>query len=121
MILEILAHIPFVDVIISTVKKVILTIIIAIALFIGYPYYMTSTTDVTVVKTERVIQKNDNYYLIFTDKGVFRNEDSYRLMKFNSSDIYGELTEGKKVTLYHYGFRVHLFNWYPNIRKYKAL
>lgn len=35
--------------------------------------------------------------------------------KFNSSDIYGTLKEGKKYKIIVVGYRVPFFSWYENI------
>ena len=54
-------------------------------------------------------------YLIYTDAGVFRNDDAGWFMKYNSSDVYGNLDEGKHYRLKVYGWRIPIFSMYPNI------
>jgi hypothetical protein len=54
-------------------------------------------------------------YLIFTDKGVYKDTDSFWFFKFNSSDVYGELQRGHYYTCKTYGFRVRFTSSYPNI------
>lgn len=78
---------------------------------------------VTVKKTEQVTKVTGNgedisvrsYYLVFTDKGVFRIEDQLFFGKFNSSDLYGELELGKTYQITTTGFRNGFFSMYPNI------
>ncbi len=54
-------------------------------------------------------------YLIYTDHGVFRNDDAGWHMKFNSSDVYGSLDIGKSYRLKVYGWRIPILSMYPNI------
>lgn len=75
--------------------------------------------EVTVNHKARVDypSKYSSMYLIYTDKGVFRNTDASLFLKFNSSDIYGELTVGNTYKLGVYGKRSRIFTTYPNIYK----
>lgn len=76
---------------------------------------------VTVKKTERVTKVTGSgedisvpsYYLVFTDKGVFRIEDQLFFGKFNSSDLYGELEPDKTYRITTTGFRNGFFSMYP--------
>ena len=91
-----------------------LLLITATSLFLGFitqPYWSQATQEVVVNKTERV----EGVYLIYTDKGVFRNEDSWHYFKFDSSDLYSDLKEGESYTCKSYGFRVSFFSMYPNV------
>ena len=78
---------------------------------VGY----TTKEDITIVptKTERVESK----YLIFSDKGVFKNVDDIRFFKFNSSDVYAKLSNsiGKPVHVTVTGFRIPILSVYKNI------
>ena len=113
--------IPIIGSIISVTKSILLIITLSIIAYLTFPYYMTKSTVVHINKTERIVKGDESYYLIFTDQGVFKNEDDWRLFKFNSSDYYAQLNQDKKVILYHYGFRINLLSWYPNIRKYQIV
>jgi Protein of unknown function (DUF1523) len=91
-----------------------------IALIIAAPLYHYGTDrDVTftVNKTERVMSKdgNSSKYLIFTDKGVFENTDTFWYWKFNSSDIYGDMRNGNTYTAHVYGWRIQFLSMYPNV------
>ena len=84
----------------------------------AFPYYTSSdVVGARVSKTERVTTSSESYYLIFTDKGVFKNVDDIRILKFGSSDLYGKIKEGQLYSFSTYGFRVPLLSWYPNIAK----
>jgi len=54
-------------------------------------------------------------YLIYTNRGVFRNDDARWFLKFDSSDFYGNLEKGKSYDLKVYGWRIPIFSMYPNI------
>ena len=66
-------------------------------------------------QTDKATGKVKSTYLIFTDHGVFRNDDAGWFAKFNSSDFYGNLDTGKQYNLKVYGWRMSLFTMYPNI------
>jgi hypothetical protein len=65
----------------------------------------------TIVKTYGHHQK----YLVFTSAGVFENTDTWSYLKFDSSDLQGELMQGGTFDISYYGFRVPFFSKYPNI------
>ena len=79
------------------------------------------TVTVTVTDKERIVQNNDSRYLIYTtmeDTGetlVLENTDNLLRLKFNSSDLYAELEEGKTYDVTVVGIRVGIFSWYENI------
>ena len=66
-------------------------------------------------KTEKVVST----YLIYTDHGVFRNDDAGWFVKFDSSDFYGNLDVGKQYDLKVYGWRISMLSMYPNIVRMK--
>ena len=85
------------------------------------PHFNRDTIKVTVKKSERVTtgsgENISNKYLIFTDKGVFENTDSFVEFKFNSSDLYSEIEEGKSYNFKVYGWRIPFFSMYKNVVK----
>lgn len=54
-------------------------------------------------------------YIIYTDKGTFKDTDALFFFKFNSSDVYGQLDRGKRYACKVYGWRNHWTSSYPNI------
>ena len=54
-------------------------------------------------------------YMIYTDVGVFKNEDNYLFFKWNSSDIYGNIEIGKCYIFKTRFWRNNFFSLYPNI------
>ena len=99
------------------------TIVIAIALLIAFPLrglvllYATKT-DVTgyhIIKTERVVDGGESKYLIFAQEETLKNVDNWWALKFNSSDVYGQINAGQTCSFTVTGIRFALFSWYRNI------
>jgi len=98
------------------------SIIIAIALLIALPirgwmFYATKThvTGYHVIKTERVVDGGESKYLIFAQEETLKNVDTWWGLKFNSSDIYGQINAGQTCDFTVTGFRLAFFSWYRNI------
>ena len=84
------------------------------------------TIEVTV--TEKTVKNynESSKYLIFTetDNGavkVFEITDSILNLRFNSSDLYGEIKEDTKYKIYYKGFRTPIISAYPNIYKVEEI
>ena len=100
-----------------------------VVIFIGlmftnmpYQWLTARTLDAVLIKdkqisteTEKDTKKVVSTYLIYTDHGVFRNDDAGWHLKYNSSDFYGNLDVGKTYRLKVYGWRIPIFSMYPNI------
>ncbi len=72
--------------------------------------------EITVEEKERVCSSdNECKYLIFTNKGVFENTDSYLQFKFDSSDVYGALKPESTYKVKINGLRVPFLSMYKNI------
>ena len=56
-----------------------------------------------------------SYYLVYTDKEVFKIEDSLIFGQFHSSDVYGMLTEGETYKFKVFGLRIPFLSTYRNI------
>jgi Protein of unknown function (DUF1523). len=106
-------------------RNIALISIIAVLVFIigtgmAYAYATRSTITATVtdkgIKTESYNQNYvDSNYMIYTDNGTFEDTDSIWYMKFNSSDVYGNIEVGNTYTFQVYGWRIPLFSCYQNI------
>lgn len=103
---------------------------LALMIFTNLPYqWLTQRTlDTVLIKDKQVSTESDkrtgevkSTYLIYTDHGVFRNDDAFWFMKFNSSDFYGALDAGKYYRLKIYGWRIPIFTMYPNIVRMKEV
>lgn len=82
----------------------------------------TEVAGVTVTGKERVTTNSANSqmtskYLVFTDLEVFENTDSWLALKFNSSDVYGQMINGRVCDFTVTGFRVPFLSMYRNIVK----
>ena len=99
--------------------ELIVSLVIIIVLSLSKGFYTYGTSDeavVTIEKSEMVLSKDKGKYLIFTKKsGVFENTDSWFRLKFDSSDMYNLLKEGKTYKIKYYGWRIGFFSMYPNI------
>lgn len=96
---------------------------LVVMFIIGFAIFEHSNTKtVTFTVQDKAIKTNCNNngncssdYLIYTNKGVYKDTDSFWFLKFRSSDLYGNLHRGKTYTCKVYGFRVGLTSTYPNI------
>ncbi|MCD6435786.1 MAG: DUF1523 family protein [Clostridiales bacterium] len=98
----------------------IASILLSPFIFKAFIAYGTIDELTAMVKgKERVISRmgQESYYLIFTDKEVLMNADSWFWLKFNSSDIYGNLKIGKTYKFKVYGWRIRILSAYRNILK----
>ena len=92
---------------------------------IGTVLYNSNDHEVTLVVTDKErIHSNSkkDYYLIYgtDDTGettVLKISDLLIKGKFNSSDLYQQLEEGKTYTVSVSGHRIRIFSEYPNINK----
>lgn len=85
---------------------------------IAYPVIQYTTQDYvtfTVDKAERVSDRTSSRYLVFTENETFENTDSIAFFKFNSSDIYGQINEGKIYKAKVAGVRIPFLSKYRNI------
>ncbi len=72
----------------------------------------------TVTRSERVCSGGEQVscrYLVYTDVGTFENTDTMWFLKFNSSDLYGQIRDGEAYRFQVTGFRVPFMSWYQNI------
>lgn len=87
-----------------------------------YQWLTQRTIDDVLIKDKQISTESNkadgkvvSTYLIYTDQGVFRNDDAGWFVKFNSSDVYGNLDKGKHYRMKVYGWRIPIFSMYPNI------
>jgi hypothetical protein len=102
---------------------------LAAGAFIGAPgWYYYGTVQEQEVKINSITTKYKGWddktfqgiyeYRIVTNKGAFKNEDTYTHLKFDSSDLQERLQQGQTYKIKSYGYRFSLpfsFEMYPNI------
>ena len=100
---------------------IVVLVLVGLA-FVGLIVYRSTATEVTftVEDKERVCDRGTDgrqncRYLIFTDKGTYQVTDSWAYLRFNSSDVYGRLKEGKTYEAEVVGWRLPFFSRYKNI------
>lgn len=78
--------------------------------------------EVIVTVVDKGIKNHDrkSQYLIYCIDGnqetqVYQITDSILKMRFDSSDVYPNIIEGKTYKFTVCGKRVHMLSWYPNI------
>jgi hypothetical protein len=77
---------------------------------------------VKVTDKERIYQNDSSKYLIFADDEngetvVFENTDCIARLKWNSSNIQGQLKEGTTYNVTVVGYRIPFLSMYQNIIK----
>lgn len=86
-------------------------------------YYQTAapeTVRATVTDKERLVESDGDggttsKYVVFTDKEVFQNTDTWIRGKWRSSDVQGQLHQGCTYDFNVYGFRSGPMSFYRNI------
>lgn len=92
-------------------------------------YTITITDKDRITETSKDSDGNNetsSKYLVFADDEngnslVFENTDCFIRLKFNSSNIQGQLKEGHTYRITVIGYRVPLLSWYQNIIKVEEL
>lgn len=94
-------------------------IFLALAAYPAAYYSQWDTQEATVTGKERITKVRDgsdqSYYLVYTDKGTFKVEDSIVLFRFDSSDLYGKIKADSTYTFRTVGFRAGFLSEYPNV------
>jgi hypothetical protein len=101
---------------------------VAIVVFVGGcvaivapSYFERETVTTEVISKERVCDSDGNggvdcKYLVFTEAGTFQITDAiFGTVRFNSSDVYGKIREGRTYTIVSYGWRLPFLSMYPNV------
>lgn len=81
------------------------------------PYWTAGQTVVEVTGTTTKREGGKDRYLVFTTSGTYRNTDSLHYLKFDSSDLQGQLNRPGRYRINYYGFRVPVLSMYKNITR----
>ena len=106
-----------------TFKHKLYGILVAIAvilfLFMYIPRAYRGSVIVLIKDKERINYEDagetKSKYLVYSDDEVFENMDDWFYLKFNSSDIYGQLNMGDTYKIWVSGWRINIFSSYRNI------
>lgn len=107
------------DIIATVLGFLILVSIFAIPYGIyAFLFKYPSITTVQITVNEKWIKgvgEHGQKYLIGTDNEVFENTDEILVLKFNSSDFWNQIEEGKTYDATVIGWRIPFLSWYRNI------
>lgn len=102
-----------------------LIVILAVVAFGGTCAYVTGTKGEATFKVRRLEVKraseDSDKYLVFTNKGVFENTDSWVVGKCNSSDVQNKLEKGKCYKAQVHGVRFGCTSTYKNIESVEEI
>ena len=115
---------------INFVVVVIVVLLIAVLSEVIFSFNDTEYT-VTITGKDRITEsskdsdgnsRTSSKYIVFADDEngnslVFENTDCFIRLKFNSSNVQGQLKEGNTYKITVVGYRVPFFSWYQNIIK----
>lgn len=104
-------------------KKSIGILFIIIAIFVvGYPIYYKYSSEIieiTIKDKERITtgtrENIKGKFIIYTEKEVFENSDSWMYLKFSSSDYQNRMDIGKIYRVKVAGWRIPILSKYRNI------
>jgi hypothetical protein len=106
---------------------VLIAVLIAFGLYLSFNDHEYT---ITVTDKDRIVESNDNEvnskYIVWgkTPDGealVFENTDNVFRLKFNSSNVQGELEIGETYKITVVGIRVPFLSWYENIIKLERI
>lgn len=100
----------------------IVTIVLVIGLTVARPLTKTEVI-AKVTDKERVtdFDSKTSKYLIFTDQETFECTDETIYLKFNSSDVYGQIKKENTYKFTVVGWRIPFFSTYRNIIKVEKM
>jgi hypothetical protein len=103
-----------------------IVVLLGVIAFFANPNCDFDSYDVKITDKQVKMIEGKDVYLIFSvdDNGkphVFRDEDTKWLLKFNSSNIYAQLQNGKRYRVKTVGWRWSMKSMYENILKVEPL
>ena len=111
------------------VNKRIVAYVLAGTIALGYgaaTNFNDHSEVITITDKERINKNDDSKYIVWgkDENGTvhtFENTDSLLRWKWNSSDVQGEIQEGKTYKLNLIGYRFGPFSKYENIISYEPV
>ena len=107
------------EIIVGVIFGIIILGLIGFVIYIGTIDYQNEETIEITVKDKYIKRSgDDDLYLIAGDNGeTYKIEDLLWKGKFNSTDLYNQLTVGEKYKITVTGIRLQYFSMYKNINK----
>ena len=106
--IEVVVALAIILIVISMLGSVILGGVV-------FPLTTQERVEFVLVGKERVGDSDSSKYLLFTESETFENSDIMILGKFESSDIYGQLEDGKTYRATVCGYRIGFLSMYRNV------
>lgn len=104
------------------VKITLAVFVVLLAVYAGIGWYRGTehTVTATVDSKERVCESSRDSgqkceYRVFTDNGVFKVTDTWLYWRFNSSDVYAGIKQGRTYRFRVVGVRAGFLSSYENI------
>lgn len=94
---------------------VVVLLILAVVASGIWAHATEKTVTITVKRLDDQATSKGHQYLVFTDQGVYKDTDSMWFLKFNSSDLFNELTAGRTYTCRTTGARIPVVSSYRNL------
>ncbi len=112
-----------IEIVVGVVLGIIFLGTMGLAIYIGTVDYQNEETIEIVVKDKYVKRSgDDDLYLVAGDNGeTYKIEDLLWKGKFNSTDLYNQLTIGDKYKITTTGIRLQYFSMYKNINKIEKI
>ncbi len=114
----------------SSTKRIIgVVVAVLLVIFVAMPlcssYFSTKTYTVTVTDKDVKNSSYDSKYLVFTklengETKVFSVEDSLFKWRWNSSDVYADISVGETYEIEVIGWRIPFLSEYENIMTFSA-
>jgi hypothetical protein len=120
---------------VKTLKTIAIIVVLSVVvIFLSYQWPRTAIfKEVVNTEVKRIgtgDRTRDQYRITAIKQAndkrmVFRNEDAWYRLKFNSADIQGDAAHAAReklpVKITYYGWRSNLFSWFWNVTKIKVL
>jgi hypothetical protein len=116
---------------VKTLKTIAIIVVLSVVVvFLSYQWPRTAIFKEVVNTEVKRIGTRDQYRITAIKQAnnkrmVFRNEDAWYRLKFNSADIQGDAAHAARerlpVKITYYGWRSNLFSWFWNVTKVKVL
>lgn len=112
-----------IEIVVGIILGIIFLGMIGFAIYIGTVDYQNEETIEITVKDKYVKRSgDDDLYLVAGDNGeTYKIEDLLWKGKFNSTDLYNQLTIGDKYKITTTGIRLQYFSMYKNINKIEKI